>query len=159
MNMILDNESKAKVFYQWLGGRFKSFEIASDNAPISFLAKDNDDKEYYVHVQVANEKSVKEREHTGIKIANTQFYHLYAMISQDSNVFWFESFEDGYMLFYLNDCITPEQLKVTKEYTMIGVGSALHVESPKVTTPVETPQYTYINPTVELPKLKQIKKD
>lgn len=129
--MTFNNEEKAKIFYKWLGERFKSFEVASDNAPISFLAKDNENKEYYVHVEVAKEESVRERELTGVKIANTQFYHLYAMISQGSNVFWFESFPDGYMLFYINDCLTPEQLKVTDEYTMIGVGSALHVEVPQ----------------------------
>jgi hypothetical protein len=61
---------------------------------ISFLAKDNEDKEYYVHVQVANEPSVKDRENTGIKIANTNFYTLYGMASQGMNIFWFEVFEE-----------------------------------------------------------------
>jgi len=69
--MEFNNEQKASLFHHWLGGRFKTFEVASPEAPISFLAKDNEDKEYYVHVQVANEPSVKDRENTGIKIANT----------------------------------------------------------------------------------------
>ncbi len=130
--MEFNNEQKASLFHHWLGGRFKTFEVASPEAPISFLAKDNEDKEYYVHVQVANEPSVKDRENTGIKIANTHFYTLYGMASQGMNIFWFEVFEDGYILFYINDCLTPEQLKVTDEFTMIGVASALHIEVPKV---------------------------
>jgi hypothetical protein len=130
--MTITNQQKAELFHQWLGGRFKTFEVASDNAPISFLAKDNEDKEYYVHVEIAKELSVKDREMTGIKITNTHFYHLYAMASQGQNMFWFEAFPDGYMLFYINDCLTPEQLKVTDEFTMIGVTSALHIEKPAV---------------------------
>lgn len=131
----MTNEDKTKIFYKWLGGRFPKFEIASEGAPVTCLAKDDEDKEYYIHIQVANEPSVKDREKTGIKIANTQFYHLYAMASQGQNVFWFEVFNDGYMLFFLNDCMTPEQLKVTEEFTAIGVTSALHVEIPAITTP------------------------
>jgi hypothetical protein len=52
------------------------------------------------------------------------------MASQNLNVFWMEAFEDGYMLFYLNDCLTPEQLNVLPEQTLIGVTSALHIEKP-----------------------------
>jgi hypothetical protein len=154
----MDNESKAKFFYQWLGERFKSFEIASENAPISFLAKDHEEKEYYVYTEIAKEESVKEREYTGIKIANTHLYHLYAMVSQGSNVFWFTSFSDGYMLFYINDCLTPEQLKVTEEYTMIGISSALHVEMSQSrinvvpTTSVPPPPVN----SVVLPKLQKV---
>jgi hypothetical protein len=37
-------------------------------------------------------------------------------------------YNDGYILFFLNDCLTPEQLKVTDEFTLIGVASALHIE-------------------------------
>jgi hypothetical protein len=54
------------------------------------------------------------------------------MVSQGMNVFWFEVFNDGYMIFYLNDCCTPEQLNVLDEVTLIGVTSALHVERPIV---------------------------
>lgn len=140
----MTNEDKTKIFYKWLGGRFPKFEIASEGAPVTCLAKDDEDKEYYIHIQVANEPSVKDRQHTGIKIANTQFYHLYAMASQNQNVFWFESFEDGYMLFFLNDCMTPEQLKVTEEFTAIGVSSALHVEMPIVATPSSDGESFYV---------------
>jgi len=132
--MPFTNQDKVKIFNDWLGGRFKTFEVATpDTAPISFVAKDNEDREYYVFVNVAKELSINDnnRYETGIKIANTHFYHLYGMCSQDMNVFWFEAFNDGYMLFYLKDCLTPEQLKVTDEFTMIGVASALHVEKPK----------------------------
>jgi len=132
--MKFTNEQKAKIFNDWLGNRFKTFEVASDNAPISFLAKDNEDKEYYIHVNVANELSINDnnRFETGIAMENKHFYTLYGMISQGMNVFWFEAFNDGYMLFYLNDCCTPEQLNVLEEVTLIGVASALHVERPIV---------------------------
>ncbi len=135
-HMKITNEDKIKIFYGWLGQRFNTFEQASEGAPISFLAKDNEDKEYFVYVQVANEISVFEREKTGIAIENTHFYNLYAMMSQGQNVFWFEAFENGYFLFYLNDCLTPEQLNVLPEQTLIGVASALHVEKP--TTRIDT---------------------
>jgi hypothetical protein len=131
----ITNEDKIKIFYGWLGNRFNTFEQASEGAPVSFLAKDPENQEYYVHVEIANERSVTQRDKTGIKIANTQFYHLYAMASQGQNVFWFEAFEDGFMLFFLNDCLTPEQMKVTEEFTAIGVASALHIETPRVATP------------------------
>ena len=140
----MTNEDKTKVFYKWLGERFPKFEIASEGAPVTCLAKDTEGKEYYIHVQIANESSVKDRDKTGIKILNTQFYHLYAMASQNQNVFWFEAFQDGYMLFFLNDCLTPEQLKVTEEFTVIGVASALHVELPKVATPSPNGQSYYV---------------
>lgn len=138
------NEDKIKIFYQFLGPRFNTFEQASEGAPVSFLAKDAEDKEYYVHVEIANERSVTERERTGIKIANTHFYHLYAMASQGQNIFWFEVFEDGYMLFYLNDCMTPEQMKVTDEFTMIGVASALHIEKVSYATPSSDGESLYV---------------
>lgn len=128
----MNNEEKIKIFYKWLGPRFETFEQASEGAPISFLAKDPQGQEYYVHVEIAKEPSVKDRERTGIKIENTHFYHLYAMASQGQNIFWFESFDDGYILFFLNDCLTPEQMKVTEEHTYIGVASALHIEKPQV---------------------------
>jgi hypothetical protein len=146
--MKITNEDKIKIFYGWLGQRFNTFEQASEGAPISFLAKDNEGKEYYVHVQVANERSVFEREKTGIAIENAHFYHLYAMMSQGQNVFWFEAFENGYFLFYLNDCLTPEQLNVLSEQTLIGVASAIHVEKP--TTKIDAGDGTYIQTTSTL---------
>jgi hypothetical protein len=133
MKTQFTNEEKAKIFNDWLGSRFKSFEVASpDTAPISFVAKDTEDKEYYVFVNVAKELHIKDnnRDQTGIMIENAHFYTLYGMVSQNMNVFWFEAFNDGYMLFYLNDCCTPEQLNVLTEQTLIGVTSALHVEKP-----------------------------
>jgi hypothetical protein len=166
--MRVTNEDKIKIFYGWLGQRFNTFEQASEGAPISFLAKDNEDKEYYVHLQVANEISVFEREKTGIAIDNTHFYNLYAMMSQGQNVFWFEAFENGYFLFYLNDCLTPEQLNVLPEQTLIGVASALHVEKP--TTRIDTGDGKYaqlastpsepviIQGSLGLPKLSKHKK-
>jgi hypothetical protein len=135
MKTQFTNEEKAKIFNDWLGNRFKSFEVASpDSAPISFVAKDKEDKDYYIYVNVAKELHIKDnnREQTGIMIENAHFYTLYGMISQGMNVFWFEAFNDGYMLFYLNDCCTPEQLNVLTEQTLIGVTSALHVEKPVV---------------------------
>jgi hypothetical protein len=137
MKTQFTNEEKAKIFNDWLGSRFKSFEVASpDTAPISFVAKDTEDKDYYVFVNVAKELNIKDnnRDQTGIMIENAHFYTLYGMVSQGMNVFWFEAFNDGYMLFYLNDCCTPEQLNVLTEQTLIGVTSALHVEKP-------TPKY------------------
>ena len=122
----------------------------------------------HFHVEVAKEQSVLQREHTGIKIANTHFYHLYGMASQDMNVFWFEAFTDGYMIFYLNDCLTPEQLKVTDEFTMIGVTSALHVEKPVAkydngdstyTQVVSSTQPQVIEGSMNLPKTKISKKN
>jgi len=132
--MTFTNEQKAKIFNDWLGSRFKTFEVASEGAPISFLANDNEDKEYYVFVNVADELSINDnnRYETGIIIENKHFYTLYGMMSQGMNVFWFEAFNDGYILFYLNDCLTPQQLNVLPEQTLIGVASALHVERPVI---------------------------
>ena len=126
--MRITNEDKAKIFAEYLGARFKTFEVASEDAPISFLCRDYDDKEYYVHVEIPNEQYVKDRDKTGIAIDNKHFYTLYGMMSQGMNIFWFVAFNDGYILFYLNDCLTPEQLNVLPEQTLIGVASALHIE-------------------------------
>ena len=41
-------------------------------------------------------------------------------------------------------CQTPEQLKVTEEFTVIGVASALHVELPKVATPSPNGESFYV---------------
>jgi len=53
-------------------------------------------------------------------------------MSQGMNVFWYVAFEDGFMLFYLNDALTPEQLNVLPEQTLIGAASALHIHKDKV---------------------------
>ena len=135
MKTTFSNQEKASIFHDFLGERFKSYEVASpDTAPISFVATDHEDKEYYIYLNVAKELSIKEnnRDQTGIMIENAHFYHLYGMISQNMNVFWMECFNDGWMLFYLNDCCSAEQLNVLTEQTLIGVTSALHVEIFKV---------------------------
>ena len=130
--MKINNEEKAKIFNEYLGERFKTFELASEGAPISFLCRDHEDKEYYIHVEIPNEKYVNERENTGIAIENKHFYTLYGMISQGMNVFWYVAFEDGFILFYLNDCITAEQLNVLPEQTLIGTASALHIQKDQI---------------------------
>jgi hypothetical protein len=130
--MKITNEDRAKIFAEYLGQRFKTFEVASEDAPISFLCRDYDDKEYYVYVEIPKEQYIKEREHTGIMIENKHFYTLYGMMSQGMNIFWFVAFNDGYILFYLNDCLTPEQLNVLPEQTLIGVASALHIEKDQI---------------------------
>ena len=126
--MKISNQDKAKIFAEYLGQRFKTFEVASEDAPISFLCTDHEDKQYYVYVEIPNEKYVSERENTGIIIENKHFYTLYGMMSQDMNVFWYVAFEDGFILFYLNDCLTPAQLNVLPEQTLIGTASALHIQ-------------------------------
>ena len=131
--MKITNQDKAQIFNEYLGARFKTFEIASpDSAPISFVATDYEDKPYYVYVEIPNEKYVKDREKTGIAIENAHFYQLYGMMSAGQNVFWYVAMEDGYILFYLNDCLTPEQLNVLTEQTLIGVASALHIEKQEI---------------------------
>jgi hypothetical protein len=131
--MKITNEDKTKIFAEYLGTKFKTFEIASpDSSPISFVCTDYDDKEYFIYVEIPNEKYVEERENTGIAIENTHFYHLYSMMSTGQNVFWYVAFENGYILFYLNDCLTPEQLNILPEQTLIGVASALHIEKPVI---------------------------
>ena len=144
--MKITNEDKAKIFAEYLGNRFKTFEIATpDTAPISFVATDNEDKQYYVYVEIPNEQYVSQRENTGIAIENAHFYHLYGMCSQGLNVFWFTAYNDGYILFYLNDCLTGEQLNVMPEHTLIGVASALHIQ--KDTPKKDNGDGTYIQAT------------
>jgi hypothetical protein len=163
--MNFTNEDKAKIFAESLGQRFKTFEIASpDTAPISFVATDYEDKQYFVYVEIPKEEYVSQREQTGIAIENTHFYQLYAMISQGQNVFWYVAFNDGFILFYLNDCLTPEQLNVLPEQTLIGVASALHIEKPVIKhntedgkgyyTVASTAQPSVIQGSLELPKTK-----
>ena len=131
--MRVTNEDKAKIFAEYLGARFKTFEVAfPDSAPVSFVATDYDDKPYYVYVEIPKEEFVSQREKTGIAISNKHFYTLYGMISEGMNVFWYVAFSDGYMLFYLNDCCSAPQLNILPEQTLIGVASALHIEKDKV---------------------------
>lgn len=132
-HMKVTNEDKAKIFAEYLGKRFKTFEIATpDSAPISFVCTDFEGKEYYIYVEIPNEEYVSQRENTGIAIENKHFYQLYGMMSAGQNVFWYVAFSDGFILFYLNDCLTPEQLNVLPEQTLIGTASALHIQKDKV---------------------------
>jgi hypothetical protein len=130
--MKINNQDKAQIFAEYLGQRFKTFEVASEDAPISFLCRDHEDKEYYIYVEIPNEQYVSQRENTGIAIENKHFYTLYGMMSQGMNVFWYVAFNDGFMLFYLNDALTPEQLNVLPEQTLIGAASALHIHKDQV---------------------------
>jgi len=144
--MKITNEDKAKIFAEYLGNRFTTFEIASpDTAPISFVATDNENKQYYVYVEIPEEQYVSQRENTGIVIENAHFYHLYGMASAGQNVFWFTAFNNGFILFYLNDCLTPEQLNIMPEHTLIGVASALHIQ--KDTPKKDNGDGTYIQAT------------
>jgi hypothetical protein len=131
-HMKIYNKDKAQIFNEYLGERFKTFEVASEDAPISFLCRDHEDKEYYIYVEVPNEQYIAQRENTGIAIENKHFYTLYGMMSQGMNIFWFVAFNDGYILFYLNDCLTPAQLNVLPEQTLIGTASALHIQKDKI---------------------------
>ncbi len=160
MNILTpEQEIKIREFYKWLGPRFKEIHNASEGAPIDICAIDNEDKEYWIKLTNKLSESVSSIEFTGVTIENTHFYQLYAMVSNDQSVFYMELFKDGFALFFLND-LTPEQLKVTDEVTMIGITSALHVEVPKENVPHTTPQYTYVNTAPitlpELPKLKKV---
>jgi hypothetical protein len=158
MKTTFSNEEKAKIFHDFLGERFKSFEIASpDTAPISFVAKDHEDKEYYIYLNVAKELSIKDnnRDQTGIMIENAHFYHLYGMVSQGMNVFYMECFNDGWMLFYLNDCCDPAQLNVLPEQTLIGVASALHIEKPTTRIDAGNGTYTQVTSTYKQPTVIQ----
>ena len=118
-------------FGKHLGARFPVIEVASDNAPITIVTKDAEGKEYWMHLEDRLKESVYSNDTTGVKIKNVHFYNLYSLMSQGSNVFWMSLYEDGYILFYLNDCLTPEQLKITDTHTLIGVASSLHVEYSK----------------------------
>lgn len=144
MNLDSITQKKINDFHKILGHRFKTIEVASPNAPITILAKDNEDKEYYIYIDDNSTESVKTKSQTGIKIDNKHFYHLYGMMSEQLNCFWFDYFNDGFILFYLNDCLTPEQLRVTDEFTMIGVASALHIEEPKVAIPTADGNSYYV---------------
>jgi hypothetical protein len=154
--MKVTNQDKAKIFAEYLGERFKTFEVASEDAPISFLCKDHEGKEYYIHVEIPNEKYVSQRENTGIAIENKHFYTLYGMMSQGMNIFWYVAFEDGFILFYLNDCLTPEQLNVLPEQTLIGVASALHIQKDQVRYDTgDDKTYTVLSSDVKQPVVIQ----
>lgn len=154
MNTILDTKNKGLIahFYKWLGSRFKEIHEASENAPITCMATDDEGKEYYIRINYNEKMSSADIELTGTKIENVAFYQMYSMVSEGLNVFHFEAFEDGYALWYLNDC-TPESIKVVDEYTLLGISSVLHHEIPKVQV-VSKPTNNVVLP--QLPRLDKM---
>jgi len=142
MELSKKQEELIGKFYYHLGDRFPVIEAASEGAPVTICAYDTENKEYYIYLDDKLENSIYQYDTTGIKIDNVHFYQLYGMASEGLNVFHMTLCVDGYALFYLNDCLTPEQLKVTEEFTLIGITSALHVELPKSeTAPTLTGSY------------------
>ena len=80
------------------------------------------------------------------------------MVSEGLNVFHFEAFDDGFGLWYLNDC-TPESIKVVDDYTLIGISSVLHHEmiQSKVNVVPTTPvPHSPINSLPRLEKLQTV---
>lgn len=154
MNTILDTKNKGLIahFYKWLGSRFAEIHEASENAPITCMATDDEDKEYYIRINYNERMSSADIELTGTKIENVAFYQMYSMVSEGLNVFHFEAFDDGYALWYLNDC-TPESIKVVDEYTLLGISSVLHHEIPKVQV-VSKPTNNVVLP--QLPRLDKM---
>ena len=154
MNTILDTKNKGLIahFYKWLGSRFAEINEASENAPITCMATDDEGKEYYIRINYNEKMSSADIELTGTKIENVAFYQMYSMVSEGLNVFHFEAFEDGYALWYLNDC-TPESIKVVDEYTLLGISSVLHHEIPKVQV-VSKPTNNVVLP--QLPRLDKM---
>jgi hypothetical protein len=156
MNTILDTKNKGLIahFYKWLGSRFAEIHEASENAPITCLCTDDEGKEYYVSINYNEKMSSSDIELTGIKIENVTFYQLYSMVSEGLSVFHFEAFQDGYCLWFLNDC-TPESIKVVDEYTLIGISSCLHHEMPQQQHIISKPvQNNIVLPT--LPRLDKM---
>ena len=153
-NIILTKEKEELIgeFHRHLGQRFKTIEVASENAPITICATDEEDKQYWIRLVGNLNDSVNTIAETGTKIENVTFYQLYAMVSEGLNIFHMELFNDGYALWFIND-LTPEQIKVTDDETFIGITSTLHVEfnSPK---PIKIEG----SPMLKLPKLPKLKK-
>jgi hypothetical protein len=136
MKLTKKQEKLIAQFHKHLGERFPVIEVASKNAPVTICAYDEDEKSYWVYLEDKLTESVSDNDTTGIKVENTHFYHLYALMSEGSNCFWMSLYKDGYILFFLNDCLTPEQLKVTDTDTWIGVASSLHIEYSDKSKPV-----------------------
>ena len=151
-NITLTSEKEELIgeFYRHLGQRFKTIEVASENAPITICATDEEDKQYWIRLVGNFDQSVNTIAETGTKIENVTFYQLYSMVSEGLSVFHMELFKDGYALWFIND-LTPEQMKVTDDETFIGITSTLHVEfnSPK-------PVIIQGSKVLKLPKLKKL---
>jgi hypothetical protein len=138
MELTKEQEETIAKFYGYLGTRFTEIEAASPNAPITVCCTDEKGDKYWIRL-VDNSKStdtITNIMETGTKIENTIFYQLYALVSNDQSVFHMEMYKDGYALWFIND-ITPEQMKVTDEFTMIGITSALHVEDKRDAIPTK----------------------
>jgi hypothetical protein len=123
-------EKKIAKFTEYLGARFKTIEIASEGAPITVVCQDEEDKDYMIRIVYEPKKSIESIMNTGIRVENVVFYQLYSLVTNDQNVFIMKMFKDGYALFFVNE-LSPEQIKVTEEDTLIGITSALHVENGK----------------------------
>jgi hypothetical protein len=121
-------EKKIAKFTEYLGARFKTIEIASEGAPITVVCHDEEDKEYMVRIVYEPKKSIESIMTTGIRVENIVFYQLYSLVTNNQNVFIMKMFKDGYALFFVNE-LSPEQITVTEEDTLIGITSALHIEN------------------------------
>ena len=120
-------EKKIAKFTEYLGARFKTIEIASEGAPITVVCHDEEDKEYMIRIEYNPKGTVASIKETGIKLENVIFYQLYALVSNNQNVFMMKMFKDGYGLWFLNE-LSPEEIRVTEEDTYIGITSVLHLE-------------------------------
>jgi len=140
-------QKKLTKFTEYLGARFKTIEIASEGAPITVVCNDEEDKAYMIRIEYDPKGSIESIKQTGIKLENVIFYQLYALVTNDQNVFMMKMFNDGYALWFLNE-LTPEEIRVTEEHTYIGITSVLHLEedgSPiiKIDVPTITGSYEY----------------
>jgi hypothetical protein len=131
MNLDKKTQEKVDAFARLLGPRFPKIEVASPGAPITVVATDPEDKQYYVRVELM-ESSVDSVRETGLALENKDYYQLAQLMVSSANVFVLAVFPDGFVLWYLND-IDKEQMKITDEITLIGIASALHIESAKDT--------------------------
>ena len=131
MELTNKQEQLIAEFYKYLGLRFPTIEAASPDAPITICAYDNDNKPYYIFLDDKLEQSVYQFNIAGIGIENVHFYNLYGMCSEGLNVFHMTLCSDGYILYYINDTLTPDQINVGEDFTIINGSSALHVELPK----------------------------
>jgi len=136
MELTKKQQETIAKFYGYLGARFTEIEAASEGAPITICARDSEGKEYWIRLEYMPEGTIGDILHTGATIENMIFYQMYALVSNDQSVFHMQMYDDGYALWFIND-ITPEQMKVTDEFTMIGITSALHVEDKRTSIPTK----------------------
>ena len=138
MELTKEQESKITKFYQYLGTRFTEIEASSDGAPITVCARDEKGDEYWIRLEYTPTGTIGDILYTGATIENMTFYQMYALVSNNQSVFHIEMYDDGYALWFIND-VTPQQMKVTDNHTMIGITSALHVEDTRTTIPTSFP--------------------